>query len=416
MEQGYTFDEKVLLRRLAETYAELAAESENMERRRLWTRMNDLQPVRPMVYINELPWNELNIGGALDQTCLSPWARQQERWFKHHIFLWKHLPGDMVLSDHLPSAKVFRSTGFGIKEDVDIKKTDEDNSVVSRHFKPQIVEEEDLEKIRPAVVTYDREITFRHLIWAEEVFKDILPVRLTGIKHQWYTPWDTLVRWTGIEEAMMDLYDRLDFIHEAVERIVVSCMEEMRQFRELELLDTGADNTRVGSGGYGYCSSLPLGMEGPVTPDRVWGCSNAQIFSEVSPDMHWDFALRHDLPWLEQFGLNYYGCCEPLHQKIAILRRIPNLRKVSVSPWCNAEKMAEELGDEVVLSVKPNPAVFATDVWNPDKARSDIRALLEKTRGCSVELVMKDVSTVRRDPIRLFEWAKIARQEVEAMA
>jgi hypothetical protein len=30
----------------------------------------------------------------------------------------------------------------------------------------------------------------------------------------------------------------------------------------------------------------------------MWGCSNAQIFSEVSPQMHWEFALEHDLRWL----------------------------------------------------------------------------------------------------------------------
>ena len=44
----------------------------------------------------------------------------------------------------------------------------------------------------------------------------------------------------------------------------------------------------------------------------MWGCSNAQIFSEVSPKMHWEFALEHDLRWLRRWGLNYYGCCEPL--------------------------------------------------------------------------------------------------------
>jgi hypothetical protein len=215
---------------------------------------------------------------------------------------------------------------------------------------------------------------------------------------------------------MMDLYDRPEFIHEAVRRIVQSDMAKLKQFVELDVLDSDSDSTRVGSGGYGFNESLNPTEGETVTPEQTWGCSNAQIFSEVSPDMHWEFALQHDMPWLEQFGLNYYGCCEPLHNKVDLLRRIPNLRKVSVSPWCDADKIAKEMGGEVVFSVKPNPAIFAADRWNPEQARAEIRKLLDQTRGCAVELIMKDVSTIRRDPSRLFEWARIAKEEVEATA
>ncbi len=35
------------------------------------------------------------------------------------------------------------------------------------------------------------------------------------------------------------------------------------------------------------------------TPHNMWGCSNAQIFSEVSPQMRWEFAVEHDLRWLD---------------------------------------------------------------------------------------------------------------------
>ena len=417
MNEAISNKEKDLLRGLADTYAKCAADPVNVERSSLWTQLNELKPTRPMVYINELPWNEMNIDGELDAECESNWAKGQEKWLKRQIYLWKHMPGDMVLSQDRPSPKVYHSTGFGIREDVDIQKTDNDNSVVSRHFKPQLTEEEDLDKIKPAVVTFDEEATQKNFELSSEVFGNILPVKITGRKHTWFTPWDNFVRWTGIEEAMMDLYVRPEFINEAIQRMVASCMEEMRQLVEMGLLDRDDDNSRVGSGGYGFCKPLgSVSESGIITPDQTWGCSNAQIFSEVSPEMHWEFALRHDLPWLEQFGLNYYGCCEPLHNKIEIIRRIPNLRKVSVSPWCDAKKMADEMGNEVVLSVKPSPAIFASDIWNPTQARSEIRTLLEKTRGCSVELIMKDVSTIRRDPHRLFEWAQIAKEEVEAFS
>ena len=128
---------------------------------------------------------------------------------------------------------------------------------------------------------------------------------------------------------MIDFIERPDLVHAAVERMVDAWMVELDQFEQQHLLALDCNNTRIGSGGYGYTSQLPGEHLDPghVRPHNMWGCSNAQIFSEVSPEMQWEFAVKHDLRWLSRWGLTYYGCCEPLDQKIEILRRIPNLRK-----------------------------------------------------------------------------------------
>ena len=102
-------------------------------------------------------------------------------------------------------------------------------------------------------------------------------------------------------------------------------MVEMDQFESMNLLSLDNDNTRIGSGGYGYTRELPGDDYDPawVKTHNMWGCSNAQIFSEVSPQMRWEFAVEHDLKWLRRFGLTYYGCCEPLDQSIdATIRRL----------------------------------------------------------------------------------------------
>jgi hypothetical protein len=148
----------------------------------------------------------------------------------------------------------------------------------------------------------------------------------------------------------------------------------------------------------------------------MWGCSNAQIFSEISPEMQWEFAIEHDLRWLKRWGLTYYGCCEPLHFKMDLLRRIPNLRKVSMNYRIKMERAAKEVGADYVFSYKPNPAVFALGKWNPEIARRELRHCLETTRGMHVELIMKDISTVSRDPQSLWEWASIALEESERIA
>ena len=125
-------------------------------------------------------------------------------------------------------------------------------------------------------------------------------------------------------------------------------------------------------------------------------------------------ADRGILRELERWGLTYYGCCEPLDGKMELMRRIPNLRKLSVSPWCRSERAVDEIGGDYVISRKPNPAVLATDTWNPARARREIRDFLDLARGRGhIELIMKDISTVRYEPQRLWEWARIAMEEAE---
>ncbi|MGO8747070.1 MAG: hypothetical protein ACLQNE_13865 [Thermoguttaceae bacterium] len=404
-----------VLRRLAGQLAEIAALPIHREKARLWQKLNDLESERPMVWINEIPWHEMDVDGELTLQTEHPWARDQERDLRRTLYQWRHMPGDMVVSDYLACPLAVHSTDFGIMEDVDVARTDAANDIVSRHFKIQIRDFADLEKICMPVVTHNEAATFfRHEAMCR-VYDRILPVRKIGQTHIWYTPWDYLIRWWGVEEAMIDLVDRPELVHAGVERMVDAWMTELDQFESLGALSLDADNTRIGSGGYGYTSELPGGEfdAAHVRPRNMWGCSNAQIFSEVSPNMHWEFALKHDLRWLARWGLTYYGCCEPLDRKIDILRRIPNLRKISVSPWCNTANVVAKIGRDYVMSRKPSPAILAEDRWHPERAKQDLCEFLDAARGCHVELIMKDVSTVRYQPQRLWEWARIAAEVVE---
>jgi len=52
--------------------------------------------------------------------------------------------------------------------------------------------------------------------------------------------------------------------------------------------------------------------------------------------------------------------------------------------------------------------VFAGDSWNEEAARANLLELFEKARGCRIEIIMKDVSTVRSHPERIDHWATLA--------
>jgi hypothetical protein len=408
--------DKTVLRRLGGELAAIAALPVHKEKAEMWRLLNERQAVRPMVWINEIPWHEMDVNGELTLQTRHPFAQDQERDLRRTLYQWRHMPGDMIVSDFITCPLAIHSSDFGIIEDVEIVRTDAASDIVSRHFHKQIHDFADLDKIEMPVLTHNTQATeFRYEALCD-LYGGIMPVRKAGQSHIWFTPWDYLIRWWGIEDAMLDMLDRPDLVHAAVERMVDAWMAELDQFVALNALALDSNNTRVGSGGYGYISALP-GRDfdpGHVTPSNMWGCSNAQIFSEVSPDMHWEFAIKHDLRWLSRWGMNYYGCCEPLDGKADLLKQIPNLRKVSVTPWCKTERAVATLGPHWIMSRKPNPAILAEDNWHPSRARHELRDFLEQARGCDVELIMKDISTVRHQPQRLWEWASIAMEEAEA--
>ncbi|MEI6142374.1 MAG: hypothetical protein WCP85_24075 [Mariniphaga sp.] len=407
-----TSDEKSVLQRLGNKIAEIGNLPVHQEKALLWQKMNDLKQERPMVWINEIPWHEMNVNDELTLQTSHPWARELETNLRRTIYQWEHMPCDMIVNDYLDCPIVYKTTDFGIVEDVDTLHTDKDNEIYSRHFKVQIKDQEDIEKIKNPKITYMAKATQYSFDAMQDIFSGIIPVKKVGQTHIWYTPWDFLIRWWGIEEAMMDLCLRPDMVHAAYEKMVDAWMDELDQFDAQNLLSLDCNNTRIGSGGYGYTSQLPGEGFNPdhVRPIDMWGCSNAQILTSVSPEMHWEFAIEHDLRWLKRFGLTYYGCCEPLDTKSEILARIPNLRKVSASGWVDVERAVRNLGDKYVLSRKPSPAVFVS--WEAEEAKRQLTIFKQAAKGCNFEFIMKDISTVNYKPQRLWEWADIAMKVV----
>jgi hypothetical protein len=146
----------------------------------------------------------------------------------------------------------------------------------------------------------------------------------------------------------------------------------------------------------------------------MWGFAESQETIGVSPAMFGEFVLAYQLPLLERFGLNCYGCCEPVDRRWGLIERIPRLRRVSVSAWADVDAMAEMLGARYIFSWKPRPADLATPHFDESAVRSYVRQMLRATRGCRVEIIMKDNHTIGNDPDRVVRWVQIVREESEA--
>ncbi len=407
-----------VLRRLGAKKAEIASLDVQKEKARLWQKLNDKKKTRSMLWINEIPWHEMNFNDELTCRCESRWAVEIETKLRREIYQWNYMPCDMVVNGWIDCPLIIDDPRFGIDEDVETVGTDPESSIVSRHFNPQINEPEDIEKIKMPTVTYHDKQTQENYECMSRIFEGILAVRKMGLNTMWFTPWDNLIRWWGIEQAMMDMVLRPEMVHAAVDRVVANCLHRIEQYEKLGLLTIDNTNHRVGSGGYAYTSQLPSGEPDwkPAKTNQLWGCSNAQIFSEVSPEMHWEFAVKHDLPWLEKWGMNYYGCCEPLDKKMDVIRKIPNLRKISMSPWINIDNAVSEVGTDYVFSYKPNPALVAETDWEPQALEKELDSIFERLADCRAEVILKDISTVRYQPQRLWQYAETAMRLAEKYA
>jgi hypothetical protein len=223
-----------------------------------------------------------------------------------------------------------------------------------------------------------------------------------------------LCRAHGLQRVMMDMLDNPGFIHKAMSILEEGNRKIVEQYVEMDLLDLNNDMTYHSSGGVGYTDELPQDdFDGKaVRPCDMWASAEAQELAGVGPDMHYEFSMQYEMRLLEPFGLNGYGCCEDLTQKMGYVKQIPNIRRISCSPWADVPKCAEELGRDYIFSWKPQPAHLAGE-WHPERVRKYIREALEAGGDCVFEMVLKDTHTCDHHPERFTEWTQIARELVE---
>jgi hypothetical protein len=398
--------DREILRRLGAEVAQIASLPEQKSRADEWRRLNRLEHGKPLVWVNEICWNEM--GDEVALRCESDLARDYEATMRCLIYQWRHLPVDMVVDDFIVCPLVVHESGYGITGDAELP----DHSFGAKRYRSVIHSEKDVDRIKVPEVQVDREATLRQYAIIEEALRGVLPVHVEGPRGFWFAPWDFLIQYWGIRELMVDMVDRPELVEYGISRTVDAHLARLDQYVAQDALTLNNNNVRVGSGGLGWSDQLPQpDFAGHVRPADLWGTATAQIFSDVSPAMHERFALKHERRWLERFGLNCYGCCEPLHRKIALLESsIPRLRRISMSPWVDAEAGAAAIGDRYVFSHKPNPAVVAAERWSPEAAAESLRYVLDRTRGCVVEVILKDISTVRGEPQRLWDWARVASE------
>jgi len=400
--------EKTHLSELAKRVAEIASLPQQQVKAKLWTAHNDLKTQEPLVFIDpENGWNECIPLATLQ--CKAPIARVWEMSLLKLIYQFEVFKDDKVIEPYFDVPLSYSDTGWGVE--VTVKGGDHGGAY--KHIQAIRDFDDDLPKIHYPKIIIDHEESEKVMELAHDIFDGILTVRQ---KSGWW--WSLGLTWEyiclrGLEALMCDMVEEPENVHKLMSLLFNGVMDKLDFLQGNGCLSSNTDGTYVGSGGFGYTDELPKYGEKPVvTTMDMWGFVESQETIMVSPQMYKEFVFPYHLKIAERFGLNCFGCCEYFIPRWEAVRQLPGLRRVSVSPWENWEKLPEVLGTDYISSIKPNPSRLAQSIMDEDVVRSDIKKAVACAKDCVVEIIMKDNNTLGNNPSNASRWVEIVREEI----
>jgi hypothetical protein len=398
--------ERNLLRDLAKRYAAVAADPVMNERRAAWRRHNSLKSGRPLIYLRAFAWKELP-----ESKCQieDPFWRQQENRLRNLLY-WSSLRDDSIFEPWITCPAALTCEGWG----VNVHRHYGDEPGGSYKIDYAIRDPADLAKLRVPWHGVDEAKTAARHAQMQEMFGDILTVNLD--RSPAYRMWtgeisSDLGHLRGIENIMLDMIDQPEWLKSLVKFMSDGILKAQGEAEAAGDWSQSAHENQA----MPYAEELPdpaANVNG-VSRKQLWGYMASQEFTTISPAMQEEFLLAYQKPIMAKFGLVAYGCCEDLTNKIDILRKIPNLRRIAVSPFANVPRCAEQIGRDYVLSYRPSPTDMVGYDLNPERIRSILARDLTACRHCHTDITLKDVETVQGDPTRVKRWVEIARQVID---
>lgn len=384
-----TKEEKAYLRELARLQLEYAHLPIMEERKRLWYLHNSLKGERPMIVMEEDTFLKELMPPLRYETYF---ARIMEAQLLCNIIVHERISDDKVIPDHFNIFVKIDSEQFGLSLKRNVPK-----SGIGYHVDRVINDlEENITKLKPSTYYYNHEYTNKLKDCVEETIGDILPIQMKNSVNYWaFGITQKIVDIMGMENMLLSMMDTPDLFHQLMKFITDDLIRFLRWQEENDLLFVNNGNDYMGSGSFCFTHELPRSdSSDAVKSTDLWGHINSQESVGISPGMYKEFMYPYYAKIAEQFGLVYYGCCEPVHDIWDnCLQYLPNLRKISISDWCNEEIMAERLSDSTVIySRKPSPNYIGVGKELDEEAfRQYIQKTIDLTRNCKVEFIFRDI-------------------------
>ncbi|MFW5893554.1 MAG: hypothetical protein ACOCUY_00265 [Verrucomicrobiota bacterium] len=409
-----------ILRQLAEKQAEIARLPVMSARKQMWTDMNDGVPgTQPPFVIESWTFDRDFMPPSILQ-CESDYGRRIERGLLRHIRHHEILGDDHVCPDTFDIGWHLWCDEFGIEIPTE-RIADDEGVETGYHFDCPIKDLNDgFDCVKPARFGVNKEETFQEQAFLNELFGDILPVRILTRSFGSNNLTQRLMRLVSMETFFMAMYD----CPETLTGLLTLLRENARrqaQWAEAEgLLRLNNGNQCTCGSCYNFTTLLP---KRPVAPGDVklsdlWGVMDSQETVGVSPELFHELIYPHYVELAKLYGLVYWGCCEPVDPIWETsIRHLPNLKAVSISRWANQKYMAEQLdGQKIVFSRKPNPNLLGvTKTLDEEAWAQEIRSTLEavRRRDIPLEFVVRDVYSMHGNLDKARRATEIARREIQ---
>ncbi len=409
--------DRTRLRELAKRQSEYAALPVMAERRRMWLDLNDgRKGGRPPVIVETWTFDRDFMPESVYQ-CSSSEGRGIEYQLLRNVRNHELINDDKVIPDTFDYGWWTDIDEFGVKIETEHQPDSQGVETGYRFIHPVTDLERDFEKLKPAVCRVDREGTAEWAAFLENLLGDILPVRLrtgtfgsTMLTHR-------VIELMGMEAFFTAMYETPEAVHRLMAFLRDNSLLMMRWAEREGLLRLNNGNQDSFGSSYNFTTRLPApGHKGDAVRLRdMWGCANSQETVGVSPAMFNEFCFPYYRDVCEPVGLLYYGCCEPIHPFWGDIKRLPHLRKASISKWCDQKFAGEALRDAgVVFSRKPDPNLLGVSVkLDEDTWCAHIRESIEAARGGEMEIIVRDVYTVHGDLGKPRRAVELARREID---
>lgn len=419
MDDSIRPEERTYLRELARKQAEYAALPIMQERIKRWYAHNALRGERPMVVMEMDTFEDEMLPPS---RCTSPAAVWLEYVLQRQIVHHEWIGDDVVVPDFISVPMQIHIDPFGVEIPVEHVDDGLGKQVGYRFVHPIKDLRRDFHLLQPGKYWFDREETKARQTFVEDVLGDLLRVVVENHSFAWYTMLtEKTVRLMGLEAMMMAMVDDPESLHALFAYLRDNVIRFARWQEEEGLLTLNNGNHYAGAGSYGFTHELPKqppAENGRVRTSDLWVNMNSQESVGISPRMYHQFIFPYYRDIAELYGMVYYGCCEPVHTVWEkSVSQLPNLRKVSISPWCDEDYMGEVLrGSGVMYSRKPSPNFIGVGkVFDEEAFRAHIQKTLRAARGCALEIIFRDVYTLTGDRTKPRRAVEITRECIEEM-
>ena len=401
-----TNDDREVIRDLAEQYVEVCRRPAQKELRDLWRRHNSLKKTRPLVIIMGGKAFQHEVADTYQRLCEDPLLRGIEGQLRMSLFE-AGLDDDNIFEPWLKLGAAHTCGGWGI----DGERRYAGDDLTSWKCDYPLKKPEDLDKLREPWHGIDEAKTKENVERVQEAIGDILPISVDrGSAYRSFGgDLSTAMHYLrGIENFMMDMADNPEWLHRLVSFMSDGVLKAHDEAEEAG--DWCGDSHNNQSMPYAEELPDPAPNVRNMKRSQLWCYFAAQEFAGIGPKQHEEFLLRYQMPIMKKFGLVSYGCCEDLTNKIAMLRQIPNLRRIAVTPWADVARCAEQIGTDYVMSWRPSPTNMVCTEFSPQRIRDTTRGTFEACRGLHIDVTLKDIQTVQNEPERLRQWVQITKE------